>query len=208
MYLWAHDTPQSTIAHETDIQCRETIVDWCNFCRDVCEEWVENNGEEIGGITDRNEPIVVEIDETEYFHRKYHRGQWRDGHWVFGGIERETAGFFLAEVPDRTAATLTREIEKRILPGSHSVSDGLASYAQIDRIRGGIYTHAVVVHQDNFIDLAEPDTHTHKTWRTCGCGPSEKFVDSLARAGTSSKMPFLSTSVFLLDKQKNSYLRK
>jgi len=160
MYFWAHDAPQTTMAHETGIERDETIVDWCNFCRDICETWVEENGEEIGGMTDQGEAIVVEIDETKYFRRKYHRGQWREGHWVFGGIERGTGRCFLVEVPNRTAATLTLEIEKRILPGSHIVSDDWASYAQIDRIRGGIYTHSVVVNEDNFVDHDDPDTHT------------------------------------------------
>ena len=47
--------------------------------------------------------VVVEIDETKFFHRKYHRGQWRPGHWVFGGIERGSGKCFLVEVPDRRA---------------------------------------------------------------------------------------------------------
>jgi len=55
---------------------------------------------------------------------------------------------------------LTRETDRHILPGSHIVSDGWASYAQIDRIHGGIYTHSVVVHQDNYVDPNEQDTHT------------------------------------------------
>ena len=37
MYLWAHDTPQTIMAHETGIDRHETIVDWCNFLRDECK---------------------------------------------------------------------------------------------------------------------------------------------------------------------------
>jgi len=74
--------------HEAGVDRRATIIDWCNFFRDECETWVENNSGEIGGIDDNGDAVVVEVDESKYFHRKYHRGQWREGHWVFGGIER------------------------------------------------------------------------------------------------------------------------
>jgi len=81
--------------HEAGITRRATIIDWCNFFRDECENWVEVNSGEIGGIDDNGDAVVVEIDETKYFHRKYHRGQWREGHWVFGGIERGSGRCFL-----------------------------------------------------------------------------------------------------------------
>ena len=62
--------------------------------------------------------VVVEIDETKFFHRKYHRGKWRPGHWVFGGIERGSGKCFLVEVPDRRAVTLKEAVVQYILPGS------------------------------------------------------------------------------------------
>jgi len=40
------------------------------------------------------------------------------------------------------------------------VSDGWAAYANIEAIHGGIYTHAVVVHQAHFVDLNDSDIHT------------------------------------------------
>src|SRR3954465_8321067 len=99
-----------------------------------CQKYINRHSAEIGGMDEGGEAIVVEIDESKYFHRKYHRGQWRDGHWVFGGIERGTGNCFLVEVPDRSAATLEPLIERYILPGTHVISDGWAAYANIDRI--------------------------------------------------------------------------
>ncbi|CAH1381532.1 unnamed protein product [Tenebrio molitor] len=57
---------------------------------------------------------VVEIDESKFFHRKYHRRRWRAGHWVFGGIERNTKKCFLVEVPDRTVETLSNLIQRYV----------------------------------------------------------------------------------------------
>ena len=68
------------------------------------EENLINNRAPIGGVGLVNgviEAKTVEIDESKFFHRKYHRGQWRAGHWVFGGIERGTRNFFLVEVEQR-----------------------------------------------------------------------------------------------------------
>jgi len=78
------------------------MIDWWNFCRDECERYLERHPLEIGRMDDNGEPnpIMVEIDETKYFHHKYHRGQWCDGHWVFGWIQRGTGKCFLVEVLD------------------------------------------------------------------------------------------------------------
>ena len=67
---------------------------------------------------------------------------------------------FLVEVPDRSAATLEREIRVHILPGSHIVSDGWASYVNIERTAGGIYKHDVVVHDSHFVDPNDAEVHT------------------------------------------------
>jgi hypothetical protein len=48
------------------------VVDWSNFCRGVCAQWIQNR--EIGGFDAAGQPFVVEIDETKFVHHKYHRG--------------------------------------------------------------------------------------------------------------------------------------
>jgi hypothetical protein len=86
------------MSREADVAHPDTVMDWCNFMREECEVWIQRNSGEIGGMDDNGVPIVVEIDETKFVHRKYHRGQWREGHWVFGGIERKSGRCFLVEV--------------------------------------------------------------------------------------------------------------
>ncbi|GFN74420.1 hypothetical protein PoB_000092600 [Plakobranchus ocellatus] len=105
---------------------------------------------EIGGFNDDGEQITVEIDESLFFHRKY-RGAHRGGHWVFGGVERDTGKCFMVTVPNRTRATLEPVIERFILPNSHIVSDGWAAYENI-ALRGGVYRHAVIIHQRHLQD--------------------------------------------------------
>lgn len=115
IYCWTNDFPQKLIVKEAELgpAANHTVIDWCSFCRDICEQHLTDNPIEIGGLDPVTLlPRTVEIDESKYFHRKYHRGQWREGHWVFGGIERDTGRCFLVEVPDRTAPTLSALIER------------------------------------------------------------------------------------------------
>ena len=160
MYCFAWDFPQILVKHEMGIQQDNTVLDWYNFCREDIGVFLERHATEIGGFDDNGEPSIVEIDESYYFHRKYHRGAWREGHWVFGGVERATGKCFLVEVPDRTAATLEALILQHILPGSHIISDGWPAYVNIDQLGNGIYMHSVIVHQHNFVDPIDQDIHT------------------------------------------------
>ena len=64
--------------------CNQTIVDWYNFCREVCDCILFEDNEKIGGLGK-----TVEIDESKFGKRKYHKGRKVEGQWVFGGIERE-----------------------------------------------------------------------------------------------------------------------
>ena len=90
--------------------------------------------------------MIVEIDESKFFHRKYHRGAYRQGHWVFGAIERVSRKCYVVEVQDRRRVTLENIIKEVLLPGTHIVSDGWAAYGYLNEIGNGIYHHSVVIH--------------------------------------------------------------
>jgi hypothetical protein len=111
-------------------------------------------GEQIGGPG-----IIVEIDESKFGKRKYHRGHRMEGNWVFGGIEKLTdpgtgknyAGkVFAMVVADRSAKTLLSAIKKHIRPGSYIMSDMWKGYDRISKLEGFEYTHTVVNHSKEF----------------------------------------------------------
>jgi hypothetical protein len=80
--------------------------------------YMEGCSEKIGGRYK-----TVEIDESKFGRRKYHRDQPFKGQWVFGRVERESVKTFLVPVPDRTADTLVAVINAWIEPGTMNISD-------------------------------------------------------------------------------------
>jgi hypothetical protein len=113
IYCWAMDFSQNIIAHEAEIGqgINHTMVDWASFCREICEQHLMDHPMEIGGLDQNGMSLTVEIDESKFFTANT-TGQWREGHTVFGGIERNSGKCFLVEVPDRTEATLLDIIER------------------------------------------------------------------------------------------------
>lgn len=91
-YWWCADLRENQIKAQLQLS-DNTIVDWCMFCREVCETCIERESKQIGG-----EGIRVQIDESKVGKRKYHRGHFVEGQWVFGGIEEESRKCFIVAV--------------------------------------------------------------------------------------------------------------
>jgi len=106
--------------------------------------YMEGCSEKIGG---RNK--TVEIDESKFGRRKYHRDHPFKGQWVFGGVERESGKTFLVPIPDRTADTLVAVIDAWIKLGTTIISDCWGAYRHLDA-EG--YTHCTVNHSIGFVD--------------------------------------------------------
>ena len=148
-YAWAHSFTTSQAMHETSSRAKttssETVVDWYNYCREVCAEIISRHH------TGR----IVEIDESKFCRRKYHRGRVVEGQWVFGGICRETKECFVVPVNSRDKATPLPIIQDRILPGTCVMSDLWRAY---DCQNDEGFQHLTVNHSLNFVD---PDTGAH-----------------------------------------------
>ena len=95
---------------------------------------------------------IVEVDESKFGRRKYHRGHPVKCQWVFGGVERESGRKFLVPVPDRTAETLVAIIRDWIEPGITAIRDCWGGYRKLE---SQVFTHRTVIHSIHFVD---PDT--------------------------------------------------
>jgi hypothetical protein len=83
------------------------------FCRETMPEFLAGCSEKIG-VPKK----TVEIDNSKFGRRKYHRGHPVKGQWVFGGVERESGRTFLVPLRDSTADTLIDIIHYWIEPGT------------------------------------------------------------------------------------------
>jgi transposase-like protein len=122
---------------------------------------MESVEEQIGG-----EGIVVEIDESKFGKRMYHKGHRVKGVWVVGGVERtEARRIFAIRVQDRKALTMYNIIKTYVLPGSIIHTDCWAGYTKED-MDELLMEHRTVNHTYHFVNPAD-GTHTNTiegTW--------------------------------------------
>jgi hypothetical protein len=112
----------------------------------------------VGGLDeDDYGSLIVEIDETAFGKRKYNRGRVRNTRWR---IERKSRRMFAEMVERRDAATLLPILRDNVDFGSHIMSDRWAAYEGVKDIDGGVYSHSVVIHEDNFVDPDNEEVHT------------------------------------------------
>ena len=94
--------------------------------------------------------VEVEINESKFGKRKYHKGHKVEGQWVFGGWEKyDKSKIFMVPVPNRKKKILLQIIKRWIKPGSIIHSDCWKAYNDLPH-HG--YTHITVNHSKEFIN--------------------------------------------------------
>jgi transposase-like protein len=149
-YLWLCKSKYTPIYHITG-HSSITITNYTNLFRELIIDTLKDEDDIIGG-----DNIVVEIDESKFGKRKYHRGRMIDGVWIVGGIERtEDKKCFVKIVENRTAETLHEIISNHVAPGSIVYTDCWRGYTGMEELN---VTHRTVNHSEHFVD---PDTGVH-----------------------------------------------
>ena len=91
---------------------RKSIMDWYNFCCDLCSDDLLCNHVVLGGPGH-----IVAIDETLVARRKPGNAQGRPvpEQWCFDDVDFDTGEFFITLVPDRSVATLLPVIHANVV---------------------------------------------------------------------------------------------
>ena len=154
-YHWLLRTPNTAISTIMGGISSETVCNWNNHFNQAVAMDYQYNEEPIGG-----ENIVVEIDESKFGKRMYHKGHKVEGVWVVGGVERTDARrMFAICVKDRSEATLSQIIRTYVHPGSIVHTDCWAGYSSQVLSDMGV-AHATVNHSKTFKD-ADTGVHTN-----------------------------------------------
>jgi hypothetical protein len=158
-YHWLTKSSVSTTIVQTG-RGSETVCAYFDHFRNLVADSLDEVDYCIGGPG-----IVVELDESKFGKRKYHRGHRVDGVWVLGGVERtKERRVFLVSVPDRSLQTLEDIISRHVYPESIIHTDCWRGYLQL--ARNFEYSHQTVNHSRNFVDpLTGAHTNTIEgTW--------------------------------------------
>ena len=125
VYWWSRQIKQADACVETRMS-RASMIEWRQHIRNICCRYLLDHPVQMGGPG-----RTVEVNESKFMHRKYHRGHFREGHWVLGMVERDTNLCMMVAVPDRSAATLLPIIARHVLPETRILTDGWRAYHQL-----------------------------------------------------------------------------
>lgn len=141
--LWCSKMNLNQIANQCEVN-KETPVEWAKKFRAVLLDRFIFSAPKIGGSGK-----TVEIDESKFGKRKYHRGRRVEGTWIFGGVERESKRAFMVPVKKRSAAYLLPIIQHFIEPGTTIISDCWKAYGGLENMG---FTRLTVNHSYTFKD--------------------------------------------------------
>jgi hypothetical protein len=153
LYFWLTNMPTLSILAMFSPISSATVTKWHKYFNELIEVQCHDLEEPIGGPG-----IVVEVDESKFGKRKYHRGKRVDGVWVVGGVERTPERrIFMVTVADRSETTLESIIHSYVAPGSIVNTDMWKAYTEsiFEEID---CDHDVVNHSKHFKD---PTTGVH-----------------------------------------------
>lgn len=160
IYCWIYQLPHDFIKAERILLTDTSIVDWKNFCREVCIDILVQDNKKIGG-----RGKIVEVDESKFGRRKYNRGRRVEGCWVLGGIDRDSRETFFEIIEDRSKETLVPILIKYIHPETTVITDCWKSY---DKLYQHFKEHKNVNHSLHFVDPNDRKLHTNtieSQWR-------------------------------------------
>lgn len=151
----------------------KTVYKYIKICEIIVARWVKDREcEKLGG-----EGKIVQVDETKIGIRKFQKGRYIGGVWLFGGVEVGTNKTFFIPVKRRDFHTLSSIIKKRVKMSTTIYSDCWRGYSGLNNIN---YKHKTVNHRKGFVNHVN-GTNTQKkkkierVWRS--------LKDSIGRVG-------------------------
>lgn len=108
--MWCERKPSWLVRRELNI-AQNTVIEWYNFCREICLEIMLKRDEKIGGLGK-----VIEFYDFKFEKVKYLKGNCFNGDFIFFGIEKgdQPKHCFLKVLQDKSRETLIALITRNI----------------------------------------------------------------------------------------------
>nr|XP_047146837.1 uncharacterized protein LOC124819359 [Hydra vulgaris] len=130
MFLWILEVPVTAASEVVGVN-EKTSIQWYQYFRDICSFKTMD----VAAVNQLGGPgLIVEIDESLFFKRKYNVEHNVEKHWIFGAFDVTSKKGYLRRVEDRTAQTLVPIIQQWVAPGSIIHSDQWASYTNLNNL--------------------------------------------------------------------------
>ncbi|KAF7682471.1 hypothetical protein TCON_2304 [Astathelohania contejeani] len=131
------------------------------------------NDARIGSIDKNGKSIIVEIDESLFFKRKYQSGRVRNGIWYVEGGKMNSKKAFIIPVEDISENAMYQIIHKHILPSTICITYEWRAYrTAFSRIL--TILHLTVNHSISFVNSENPLVHTNTI--ECFFSHTKKFL--------------------------------
>jgi len=155
LYHWLSGVQCTQLKSITEFSST-TVTNYLLHVKQLVIDDIDTHQEVIGGPD-----VIVEVDESKFAKRKYHRGhRVASKAWIFGGIERTPERkFFAVQVNDRSAETLSTVMKCFIHSESIVYSDCWKGYTNLVA-KGICKEHKTVNHSVNYVD-PESGAHTN-----------------------------------------------
>lgn len=144
-YLWLTNCSSGTMLEHTD-HSPNTVSAYRQYFRELVANMLDTDDTVIGGPG-----VEVQVDETKFGKRKYHRGHRVEGAWVIVGVEKTAERRCFAEVvADRSSETIIDVLGRHLAQGSILCTDCWRGYSAVHERLG--YEHHTVNHSLWFKD--------------------------------------------------------
>lgn len=136
---------------------KPSVLDWCNYCRDLCLTYLIKQSQPLGGPN-----TVIEIDESKFDGCNGHR---LSGQWIFSGIQQQSnwSCFIFPVGEKKDGASLIEIIEQWVKPGTTL----LCNWKPLERLTTDGYNYLTLSHNMTFKNVDEAELGPSCTNSSC-----------------------------------------
>ncbi len=122
-YYWTLPLTPGQIAKEARVR-QDEVANMCRLFRSICELWLKNNTNKVGGLdAETGCPVVVQL-QIEQVIRPREAKSCQKTCWILSGEDKKTGEYFIVEVSNDQPRTVEKAILDNVQLGTKLVTRG------------------------------------------------------------------------------------